>query len=108
MNKAETLDKTETDQVKPPSGNDILDPIITDDTSVLRKLFVMNYIASHKPKSDVFIADNLEKAKRLALDYCRRFNLRYLSVQPFTIDIMKDATNEDRFGHPKDGYERKE
>lgn len=103
------MNKTETTATEQPKATTLPLPstdATEDKYEVLRKLFTMNYIASHKPKSDIFIAENLENAKSLALAYCRRFNLRYLSVQPFTIDIMKDSGGFDRFQHPKDGHLR--
>lgn len=94
MNKTETIVE-QASTVEPPN----VEPI----TSVLHKLFVMNYVPGHKPKSDIFIAENLDEAKKLAFEYCKRFKVRYISVQPFCIDIHKSAEGYDRYNSPKDG-----
>ena len=52
-----------------------------------KTIFILNYMSRFQPTRGCFLAIDIKSARQLGIDYCKRFNLRFVSVQPFFLNI---------------------
>lgn len=69
-------------------------------------IFEFNYRARYRVTTDHIAAKDLNEAKEKALKYCDRFDLRYISVRPFLLNMEKQP--RDKSGTQVDTDENKE
>lgn len=56
---------------------------------IQNRIFVLWYRNRFRPASSNIMANTLEEAREKGQDYCERFNLRFISVHPFFLDLNK-------------------
>lgn len=52
-------------------------------------IFEFNYRARYRVTTDHIVAKDLVDARNKAVSYCDRFDLRFISVRPFLLDLNK-------------------
>lgn len=77
-----TVEKTETPQVNPEEAVKLLH-------ALQNQIFAFWYRARYRPTHAVIVALSIEDARDKAEKYCEKFNLRFISVHPYFLDLNK-------------------
>lgn len=59
------------------------------------RLFTLHFKPKYKPDSGIILAKDLQDAKKRGWAYCQRFNIRFLSITPFFIDLNASPKYEE-------------
>jgi len=57
------------------------------ESSSTSSIFVLHYRAKFKPDQGHIRAATIQEAKDIGYKYCQRWNLKYISVTPFFLDL---------------------
>ena len=58
------------------------------------RMFKLYYRAKFRPADANIIADNMQDAREKGIAYCRRFNLKFISVTPFFLDLLASTDTD--------------
>ena len=61
------------------------------------QMFVFHYRAKYRPTFDFVKGMDLQTVRNLCLEYCTRFELHFISVRPFFLDLTKRPRDSSGF-----------